>query len=233
MTGSTTHLLFDFFGTLVDYSAERCDREYPRTRAALRELGIVLSGDELAAAWEETWYPFEERSLTDHREFSMVEVGTVFLRQLLGREPEPGLSRAVMDVYIAEWDAGVTYLEGMARWLDELAGGYRLAIVSNVHEAYLVPSHLEKMGLKHRFDAVILSVEVGWRKPHPEIYATALQVLGAQPNQAVFVGDTHTADFIGPERVGIKSFLIDPHDRAGVPAPRRLDTIFDLSTRLA
>ena len=228
----TTHLLFDFFGTLVGYSPEMRDPLYPRTRVALEELGLTLSADELAAVWDETWYPFEERSQHDHREFSMVDVGTVFLRSLLGREPDPGETRALMDVYIGEWDAGVTHLEGLADWMSGLARDYRLAIVSNVHEAYLVPKHLEKMGLKDRFDAVILSVEVGWKKPHPEIYATALQALGAQPDQAVFVGDTHAADFIGPERAGIRSFLIDPLDLAGVPAGRRLDTLFDLSTRL-
>lgn len=228
----TACLLFDFFGTLVDYSPEWCDREYPRTRAALRELGIVLSADELADQWEQTWYPFEERSQLDHREFSMIDVGTVFLRTLLGREPDPAATRALMDVYISEWNAGVTHVDGLGDWLSVLARDYRLAIVSNVHEAYLVPSHLEKMGLTHRFEAVILSVEVGWRKPHPEIYAAALEALGAQANQAVFVGDTHLADYLGPERAGIKSFLIDPHDRAGVPATRRLNTVFDLSARL-
>jgi putative hydrolase of the HAD superfamily len=227
------HLLFDFFGTLVDYSPQWCDREFPRTRAALAELGLPMSAEELAAAWEESWYPFEERSQDDHREFSMIEVGTVFLRSLLGREPAAAETRAVMDVYIGEWDAGVTHLDGLADWLSELSRDYRLAIVSNVHEAYLVPNHLEKMGLKNRFDAVILSVEVGWRKPHPEIYATALQALGAQPDQAVFVGDTHVADFVGPEQAGIKSFLIDPHDLAGVPAARRLNTVFDLTSRLS
>jgi putative hydrolase of the HAD superfamily len=228
----TACLLFDFFGTLVQYSPDRCDAEYPRTRAALRELGLTLSADDLTAGWQEAWYPFEERSLADHREFSMVDVGAVFLRSLLGRQPDPAQTRALMDVYIDEWNAGVTPVEGIAEWLEGLAQEYRLAIVSNVHEADLVPTHLEALGLRHRFDAVILSVEVGWRKPHPAIYAIALEALGAQANQAVFVGDTHTADFVGPERAGIKSFLIDPYDRAGVPAPRRLDTVFDLSTRL-
>jgi putative hydrolase of the HAD superfamily len=194
---------------------------------------LTLSADELADGWEQTWYPFEERSLSDHREFSMIDVGTVFLRSLLGREPDPAETHTLMAVYIDEWNAGVTPLEGIAEWLEGLAREYRLAIVSNVHEPSLVPTHLEKLGLMHRFDAVILSVEVGWRKPHPEIYATALEALGAQANQAVFVGDTHTADFVGPERAGIKSFLIDPQDRAGVPAERRLDTVFDLSSRLA
>jgi putative hydrolase of the HAD superfamily len=229
----TTHLLFDFFGTLVDYSPQRCDREFPRTRAALDELGIVLTADGLAATWEEAWYPFEERSLLDHREFSMFEVGEVFLRTLLGREPDPAQTRAVMDVYIGEWDAGVAHLDGLGDWLAGLARDHRLAIVSNVHEDCLVPRHLEKMGLMDRFDAVVLSVEVGWRKPHPEIYATALRALGISADQAVFVGDTHAADFVGPERIGIKSYLIDPHDLAGVPPARRLDTVFDLSARLA
>jgi putative hydrolase of the HAD superfamily len=51
---------------------------------------------------------------------------------------------------------------------------------------------------------------------------------GVGAEEAVFVGDSYRADFEGPERVGIRSFLIDPHRRASVPAERRLDSIFDL-----
>jgi putative hydrolase of the HAD superfamily len=44
------------------------------------------------------------------------------------------------------------------------------------------------MGVRHFFDAVVLSVETGWRKPHPGISAVALDGLGIGPQQAVFVG---------------------------------------------
>jgi putative hydrolase of the HAD superfamily len=228
-----TCLLFDFFGTLVEYSRDGCDPLYPRTRQAIEdEFGVVLADHELARSWQRTWMRFEERSLTDHREFSLTEVGTWFLRERLGREPDPVRTRAVMDVYLAEWNSGVRPVDGIEPWLKELAKEYRLAIVSNTNEPDLVPGHVEKMGLGDVFDALVLSVRVGRRKPHPEIYAHALQTLGVQPHQAVFVGDTLDCDFHGPAEAGIRSFLIDPGNLAGLPAQHRLGTVFDLSAHL-
>ena len=40
------------------------------------------------------------------------------------------------------------------------------------------------------FDAVVLSVQVGWRKPHPAMYAAALHALAVPSAEAVFVGDS-------------------------------------------
>ena len=70
------------------------------------------------------------------------------------------------------------YPRGIQALVDELATEYRLAVVTNTQDTILVPSHLEVMGLTARFEAVITSVEVGWRKPHPKIYSTALEALG-------------------------------------------------------
>ena len=51
---------------------------------------------------------------------------------------------------------------------------HRLAVVTNTHHPTLVPDHLDAMGLSPHIDAVITSVEVGWRKPHPAIYEAVL-----------------------------------------------------------
>jgi putative hydrolase of the HAD superfamily len=59
--------------------------------------------------------------------------------------------------------------------VDTLAYRFRLAVVNNTHQADLLPAHLSAMGIAHRFDTFVTSVEVGWRKPRPAIYATALR----------------------------------------------------------
>lgn len=228
-----THILFDFFGTLVEYSASRTEQGYARSHHLLRQWGADLPYADFLAAWSQASAEFDRLSDRDDREFSMSDVGTAFLASTLGRPPAPAHVDAFVAEYVREWNTGVRYAVEVADCVRALARDYRLAVVTNTHHADLVPQHLEAMGLLSTFDAVITSVEVGWRKPHPAIYATTLDTLGIEASDAMFVGDTYRPDFLGPEQAGITAFLIDPHRRAAVPDARRLDSILDLPARLA
>lgn len=233
---SGTHILFDFFGTLVEYSPSRTEQGYHGSHRLLRELGATGAYAEypaFLAAWARTFAEFDRRSAADDREFSMTEVVTEFLAPVLRRPPEPDEVDAFATRYLAEWNTTVRYPPGIADLIRGLAGSHRLAVVTNTHHAPLVPDHLAAMGLAGEFAAVVTSVDVGWCKPHPRIYAAALETLGVAASEAVFVGDSFEPDFAGPRRAGIEAFLIDPERRAPVPEARRLDTVFDLPERLA
>lgn len=113
-----------------------------------------------------------------------------------------------------------------------LAGGYRLGVVSNTNDLTLVPGHLARFGLAEVFDDVVLSVEVGYRKPHPAIYRTALEQLDSEPGRTLFIGDTFEADYAGPKRAGMHTLLItDGHDH--VPATDRVASVLELPQALA
>lgn len=230
---STTHVLFDFFGTLVDYSPSRTEQGFGRSHDVLRGLGARLGYDEFLSTWSRVCAEFDVSSDADDHEYSMTEVATGFLRGALGREPGLAEADEFVSAYLAEWNTGVGYPPGIGELVAGLAARYRLAVVTNTHEPDLVPGHLAAMGLTSLFDAVVTSVEVGWRKPHPKIYRAALDRLGVGPSSAVFVGDTFRADFDGPRRAGIRAYLIDPARREPVPDDQRLSSIFELPSRLS
>ncbi|MEV0386009.1 HAD family hydrolase [Nonomuraea sp. NPDC050643] len=227
-----THILFDFFGTLVDYSPSRTEQGYDASYALLRRFGATLSYEGFLETWSRVSAELDRLSDVDDHEFSMAEAGTALLREILPREPGPAEVEEFVTAYVGEWNTGVHYLPGLAGLVEELSAGHRLAVVTNTHLPALVPGHLAAMGLLSAFDAVVTSVEVGWRKPHPKIYAKALGELGIEASAAVFVGDTYGPDFEGPERCGMAAYLIDPHRRAPVPEARRLRSVFDLPERL-
>ena len=52
-------------------------------------------------------------------------------------------------------------------------------------------------------DAVVLSSEVGKRKPHAAIFERALEEVAVEPGDALFVGDRIDADVLGASRVGM------------------------------
>jgi putative hydrolase of the HAD superfamily len=83
--------------------------------------------------------------------------------------------------------------------------GSPIAIVSNCSRG--TRETIERLGLDAAVDAVVLSCELRARKPDPRIYREALQELGAEPTDAIFVDD-QTAYCDGARAVGIDTRLI-------------------------
>jgi HAD superfamily hydrolase (TIGR01549 family) len=89
------------------------------------------------------------------------------------------------------------------RMVRALAARFRLGIVSNYPFGPVVTGSLERLGLADCFEAVIVSGEVGWAKPHPQIFALALAAMRADPARTVFVGDNPVADMAGARAAGL------------------------------
>jgi putative hydrolase of the HAD superfamily len=93
--------------------------------------------------------------------------------------------------------------------LEKLHGKYRLGIVSNFAIPECVSKLLEKHGLDVFFDVVVVSGAINKRKPSPEIFQKALEKLGVDASEAVFVGDTVDADIQGAKSAGMKTIYIE------------------------
>lgn len=101
-----------------------------------------------------------------------------------------------------------TVLPGAREALQYLSlSGYKLAVVSNS----LGPNtriDLETTGLTNYFDHIVVSSEVKWRKPHPEIFRRALELLDVRPSETVFVGDNINEDIKGAIDAGMQAVLV-------------------------
>ena len=95
-----------------------------------------------------------------------------------------------------------------------------IGIVSNtVVQAAVIDHYLREQGILDLVDFRIVSSELGWRKPHPAIYAAALAKAGVKPQEALFVGDRPLEDVIGPARLGIRAALrTAPGAKLSLPA---------------
>ena len=112
----------------------------------------------------------------------------------------PGVSpsrwrRAVSDALVPADHVGV-----VARLRDR---GVRVGLVSNGGSA-TQRAKLRRLGLA--FDAVVISGEVGLRKPDPRIFRLALRRLGATPGGAVMVGDDARLDLAPARELGLAAW---------------------------
>jgi putative hydrolase of the HAD superfamily len=229
-------VLFDFFGTLVDYSPSRTEQGYPCSTAVLDGLGCRLGYDEWLATWSACSERLDAESVVTGVEFSMHDAFAAFAPEVGLDDWPPEGADAFVEAYLAEWSTAVRLIDGVPALLATLReGGRRLALVSNTHSAEMVQGHLAVMGIADAFDAVVTSIEVGYRKPRGEIFTAALEAVDTEAGDAVFVGDSYDADYLGPTRMGMDAYLIvrdGPDAPAGVPASRRLGSVLDLEARL-
>jgi putative hydrolase of the HAD superfamily len=90
--------------------------------------------------------------------------------------------------------------------------GYRIGILSDV--AYGMPRRLLEQsltdaGLLALADVVITSVDVGFRKPHPEGYWHMAREFRADPGQMLYVGD-EPKDVAGAIAAGMRGVMYAP-----------------------
>lgn len=111
------------------------------------------------------------------------------------------------------------------RVVDELKRrGLLVAVISNTEDGRARES-LAAAGLAERFDVIVDSHLVGLSKPDPAIFRHALERLGVEPGEAVFVGDSYTHDALAAQAAGLRAVLLDPldlHPEAACPRIRRL-----------
>jgi putative hydrolase of the HAD superfamily len=132
----------------------------------------------------------------------------------------------------AAWEPARSLGDSTHALLDALRKrGLKTGLVSNAFDPpALLHRDLEQMGLGERLDVAVFSSETGKRKPHHSIFETALERLGVEPAQAVFVGDRRYEDVRGAKEVGMTTvqaywFRADDDERG-------LEADFDAFTQM-
>lgn len=225
-------ILFDFFGTLVDYSEGTDGLSFAASHSVLCESGATVDEPTFLAAWATAFQRLESEAAASHVEFPFSAIVDGLLSELALSSVSGDFHDRFTEAFLRDWSAGIRYHEWLPGLLVELADAYRLGVITNTYHPTLVPDHLERMGVAHHFDVVVKSHDLGVRKPAPAVFEHALERMGLSPSEAVFVGDSYHADYIGSASVGIQSFLIDPRGQYPVPAEARLTSLAELPSRL-
>ena len=98
--------------------------------------------------------------------------------------------------------------------LEFLTDHHKLAIICNTSASgERIREILRSAGIKKYFNLVVVSSEVGLRKPDKRIFRIALEFLDLQPDEVVMVGNRISADILGGNKVGMKTVLIKWNNR--------------------
>lgn len=233
-------VLFDLGGTLVEEASNALDAEqwsYDRQVRAIHQSlereGIIINWSLFKKRYEQVRARQIERSLKTLREYSMLRRVSNTLG-FFGYDISPAsdaIRKAVdanMDVYI-----GSLRIEKSAPdLLEELNSRYKLGLVTNFAYHPAVYQILDRLDLAMYFEAVVISGEVGWRKPSRYIFEAALSKLSASPEEAVFVGDEYETDILGAKKIGMRAILLDRENTDSEEADMSITSLDELPPSL-
>ncbi|MEW6664862.1 MAG: HAD family hydrolase [Thermodesulfobacteriota bacterium] len=93
---------------------------------------------------------------------------------------------------------------GVLEVLGQLRHRYHLAALSNGQRAY-AHQELHAVGLLDYLNPIVVSGELGYRKPDRRLYGLTLSRMNVAPWETLFVGDNLYRDVYGAKRMGMKT----------------------------
>lgn len=223
-------LTFDATGTLF-----HCPRLGGIYSEVLGRHGVEVAPARAAELIREVWIEFDCAVREDRDRFTAHPDGPRgFWRRFLERFCEhlsvaaatPFAAAELYDRFsrAASWDL----FDDVAPALGALAAdGVELAVIANWDPR--LPGLLAELGVAGSFSQIVYSAEVGFEKPHPGIFESALARLGVEPDEALHVGDSRRRDVEGAQAVGMHAVLLD---REGAGEIRSLAELQDAAKRL-
>ncbi len=204
-------VLFDMFDTLalIDNDYEFYNHAVVRMHKYLTEQGVNVAFEPFRDAYikaRDEIYAAADKNLEEPH----FNVRIQNALQLLGINIDasnPTVTGATWE-FCQEFLNHVKIDENAAKVLQSLYGKYKLGIISNFAIPEGVYHFLKANKINDLLDLVVISGEVNKRKPSPEIFKSALKMLGLSSDEAVFVGDTADADVAGAHAVGMKVVYI-------------------------
>jgi len=218
-------VLFDVGATLVD--------PHPSAQElvlrVLRQHGLRIEVSDLTRAESTAWkavaelMPFQRYGQEESRAF-----WDVFYRALLeglGQADNPSLRSALYEEFqrLENWRLYPDVLPTLAELRNR---GYRLGVVSNWEE--WLEELLLTLEVHELFDVIVASGPFGRAKPHPSIFAKALELAGVPPAEAVHVGDSPREDVEGARAAGLRPILIDRRGRYPMLKVERISGLAEL-----
>ncbi|QPV64218.1 HAD family hydrolase [Halosimplex litoreum] len=197
---------FDLFGTLVAVSRPADPAE--AVAAQLRERGVAVP-ENWAAVYREPQVSLQDGSelaLSDH-------VGHALANRGVDADAET-VATAVRGAF----DGPVKTREGAQAAVEAAAERGPVGVCSNCSVDGLVERTLERSRLDaDRFDAVVASVDCGWRKPDRRAFDAIARGLDVTVDDLVHVGDDPATDG-GAGDAGARSVLLTDIDLTDLPA---------------
>jgi putative hydrolase of the HAD superfamily len=196
---------FDLFNTLITVEPHALDHAVSILAGSLQKEGFALEPE----AFREVHRQAALEHITATRRDGRETHNRFWISAALGQlgwavEPhDPRIARAI-EVYFAAFIEYCHLIPGTEEMLGTLKERYPLGLLSNFTHPPAAKAIIDGLGLTSFFDVVLISGEVGYRKPCALVFQLLVEKLGVTPAQLLYVGDDPDPDIDGACSAGLQ-----------------------------
>jgi putative hydrolase of the HAD superfamily len=196
---------FDLFNTLITVDPHALGEAVSRLTKSLRQDDLNVQHDSFKEAHRQAARRFIEGTRRDGREtHNRFWISAALEQQGYDVLPDdPRIAKAV-EAYFSAFLEFCHLIPGTQEMLGILRPHYRLGLLSNFTHAPAAKSILELLELTPFFDVVLISGEIGYRKPHPSVFGKLVEELRVKTDEVIYVGDDPEPDIAGALRAGLQ-----------------------------
>jgi len=222
-------ILFDFYGTLAHIRTdEHSIQPWLVVASYLRYRGAKITANELQNMYFNGVNESLDGSLEAYPDVNIIHIFTDILARLKVESSEELVS-TILQLFRSLTINEFCLFSETLQVLHALAKKFRLGLVSDSQEVYIIPE-LRLVTLDSLFESVVISSQYGYRKPDPRLFQQALKEIGlSTTDDVLYVGDNWERDIVGATNAGIQSVWIQREsDQAYVPHDQAIPVISDL-----
>ena len=208
--------IFDLYGTLIDIWTDENREELWEGVASL-----IGDGEERAEKVRAEYMALcREAKMGEWHEINLLSVfETMLSRRGVSTSVAPDLAyefRRMSMVYIRPF-------RGVKTMLRELRRVGKVYLLSNAQSCFTI-NELKECGLYDLFDDIIISSDVGRKKPYGEIFDIAFDRFGITAENSIYIGNDMRDDILGATSKGMRTLYIDTaqsgrYPDLDIPAP--------------
>ena len=202
-------IIFDFIGTLTNVKNYSLEASQTKLYMAIVEAGFNVSAESFLEAYSQS---HEKYRIIRYQE--LVEVtNAIWISEALNSlgfktNPEDTRIKTAVNVFFEDYLNSLELRPCVKKLLNKVSTEYKLGLISNFTYAPVIYAGIRKLGINQFFNAVLVSEEVGWRKPNTKIFEETLRRLDAIAEETVYVGDSPLEDIKGAKAIGMKTIFV-------------------------
>lgn len=228
---------FDLFNTLITVEPQAFEQAVNVLSRNLLEEGLTVEPEAFRRAHRQAALEHIAETRQDGRETHNRFWISSALQQLgCAVEPDdPRIARTV-EAYFGSFIEFCHLIPGTREMLETLSERYPLGLLSNFTHPSAAQNILDNLGLRDCFEVVLISGEIGYRKPHASVFRLLVTKLGVAPAELLYIGDDPEPDIDGACKAGLQpvwttyvrdrrlplapGMAVAQHDNPQCPAPR-------------
>lgn len=206
-------IIFDLGSTLIEYEAVPWDElgivSVEHGRRYLKKKGVAVTDQaEFLEAFDEIKAGYRKEAAKSFREWDVPMVARELCAKL-GLDVDEKLIDGFFDAYYEKVAEQLYVYDDTVATLSRLKNSYpMIGLVSNtIFPERVHRLELDRFGLAGYLNFGLFSSTIGIRKPHADIFLSAINQAGCAPSECVYIGDRYLEDIEGPKALGMAAIL--------------------------